>query len=116
MIRRGNPPYLECSSRGDSRFSAFSAKVNGRSIEDQYQAAKVFPDGSTGLTWRQAKGRQAENQYDVATLYSKLWDQYIVEHPELLLVLKQASGLSDMFGQPGCCCQAIELWRIRNAY
>lgn len=114
MIKYGSPPYLECSSRGDIRFSAFYAKVNGKSIEEQYQAAKVFADGSTGLSWRQSKGRKAVNQVEVADLYSRLWDQYIAEHPELLVVLKQASGLSDMFGQAGHCCQATELWRIAN--
>ena len=115
VIKHGEAPFLECSSRGDSEFSAFYAKVNGRSIEEQYQAAKVFEDGSTGLTWRQAKGRRSINQEEVATLYSKLWDQYIEENPYLLERLREASGLSDMFGQPGHVCQATELWRIRNA-
>jgi hypothetical protein len=114
MIRVGNPPFLECSSKGDKRFSAFYARINGVSIEDQYQAAKVFSDGSTGLCWREAKGRLAVNQEYVTQLYSTLWDRYISEHPELLAVLKAASGLSDTFGKPGCACQAVELWRIRN--
>lgn len=114
MIRHGVAPFLECSTRGDRRFSAFCAVVDGRSIEDHYQAAKVFADGSTGLSWRQAKGRKAVNQNEVAALYSSLWDQYIEEHPELLAVLCAASGLSDIFGQPGRVCQATELWRIRQ--
>lgn len=114
MIKHGVAPFLECSSKGDKRFSAFYAFVNGKSIEVQYQAAKVFANGSTGLTWKQAKGKQAVNQKEIAILYSSLWDQYIAEHPELLKILKQASGLSDMFGQEGHVCQATELWRIRN--
>lgn len=114
MIKLGTPPYLECSTRGDARFSAFCAYVNGRSIEEQYQAAKIFEDGSTGLTWREAKGRKAINQEDCAKLYSKLWDEYIIKNPELLLELRKATGLSDMFGQEGHVCQAVELWRIRN--
>jgi hypothetical protein len=114
MIRHGEAPFLECSSRGDKRFSAFHAKVNGKSIEDHYQAAKVFEDGATGLSWKEAKGKKAVNQEECAALYSKLWDQYIVENPHLLEVLKKVSGLSDMFGQKGHCCQATELWRIRN--
>lgn len=112
MITVGKPPYLECSSKGDKRFSAFYAIVNGQSIEEQYQAAKVFKDG-TNFHWKKAKGRRASNQEEVSVLYSKLWDQYITEHPELLTVLQNAMGLSDMFGQPGHCCQAIELWRIK---
>lgn len=115
MIQHGVSPFLECSSRGDRRFSAFFAVVNGQTIEAAYQAAKVFEDGSTGLTVAQAKGRRAVNQSEVAQLYSRLWDQYIDEHPELLPVLKAASGLSDVFGQLGHVCQATELWRIRGA-
>lgn len=114
MVKHGVAPFLECSSKGDARFSAFYAKVNGKSIEARYQAAKIFEDGSTGLDWRAAKGRKAVNQAACTRMYSQMWDHYIREHPELLEVLKAASGLSDMFGQPGRCCQATELWRIRN--
>lgn len=113
MIRHGIAPFLECSSRGEKRLSAFYARVDGQSIEDQYQAAKVFSDSSTGLGWREAKGKRAVNMTECAALYSTLWDQYIAEHPELLTLICSASGLSDMFGQPGHCCQATELWRIR---
>lgn len=115
MIKHGIGPFLECSSAGDKRFSAFYAYVNGRSIEDQYQAAKVFSDGVTGLSWRAAKGRQATNAAECAVLYSRLWDQYIAEHPDLLDVLRKESGVSDRYGRKGHCCQATELWRIRNA-
>ena len=117
MIRHGKPPYLECSSKGDKRFSAFYARIKGRGnqrIEDIYQAAKVFEDGTTGLCWKRAKGRKAINQEEVTQLYSKLWDEYIAENPELLHVLHQATGVQDLFGQPNHCCQATELWRIRN--
>ena len=77
MVRHGAAPFLECSSRGDKRFSAFSARLRshgGRSIEDVYQAAKVFEDGSTGLGWRDAKGKRAVNMPEVRRLYSTLWD------------------------------------------
>jgi len=113
MIRHGQAPFLECSTKGDRRFSAFCAVVNGRSIESQYQAAKVFENGKTNLHWKQAKGRRAVNQAEVAALYSRLWGQYIAEHPELLAELLAASGTSDLFGQQGRVCQATELWRIR---
>lgn len=114
MIRHGEPPYLECSSKGDKRFSAFYARVNGKSIEETYQAAKVFEDGSTGLTWKEAKGKRAINMEQCKSLYSELWNQYIYENRHLLKLLKEATGLSDMFGQKGHCCQATELWRIRE--
>lgn len=118
MIRCGVAPYLECSSKGDRRFSAFSARIVGRgnkSIEALYQAAKVFENGETGLSWREAKGRRAVNQEEVTRLYSTLWDEYLAENPDLLVVLLAASGLQDIFGQAGHCCQATELWRIRGA-
>jgi hypothetical protein len=117
MIKHGSPPYLECSSQGDKRFSAFYARLrayNGRSIEDIYQAAKIFDDGRSGLNWREAKGRRAVNQAECSTLYAALWDQYIAENPKLVPLLTSASGLSDKFGRPGSCCQATELWRIRE--
>lgn len=116
MIRHGDPPYLECSSRGDKRFSAFWATVDGLTIEARYQAAKVLPDGRTGLHWRQAKGRTAINMTEVQRLYGSLWDKYISEHPDLIEILKSSSGLSDVYGKEGSVCQATELWRIRNLH
>lgn len=117
MIRHGQAPYLECSSKGDKRFSAFYARIRSRgncTIEELYQGAKIFEDGSTGLTWKQAKGRKAVNQAEAANFYSQLWDEYLAENPALLPVLQQASGVQDIFGQPRHCCQATELWRIRE--
>jgi hypothetical protein len=117
VIRHGVAPFLECSSRGDPRFSAFNARVAlyGDTIEAIYQGKKRFADGSTGLGWREAKGRRAVNQEECAEWYAHLWDYYIFENPKLFDVLRAASGLSDVFGQPGHCCQATELWRIRGA-
>lgn len=117
MIKHGEAPYLECSSRGDKRFSAFYARpttLGGRSIEEAYQAMKVFEDGTTGLTWKQAKGKKAVNQLECGIAYTQWWCDYINENPHLLDLLKQASGLSDMFGQLGHVCQATVLWNIRN--
>jgi len=116
MIKIGKEPYLECSSKGDKRFSAFNAKVNGKSIEEQYQSAKIFEDGSTGLTWKEAKGRKPVNTDKVSILYKNLWRQYLDKNPGLVRGLIQASGLSDMFGQEGHNCQAITLWELRNEY
>lgn len=118
MIKHGEAPFYECSSRGDKRFSAFFARIlkrGNRTIENIYQSSKKFPNGVTGLSWREAKGRKALNQEEVTTLYSKLWDEYIEENSTLLDILKAQSGLSDVFGQEDHCCQATELWRIRNS-
>lgn len=119
MIRHGTAPFLECSSKGDRRFSAFSARLRvcyGNSIENLYQGAKIFADGSTGLDWRTAKGKLPANIDDVRAYYSALWDAYIIENPHLIPVLVATTGLSDIFGQPGSACQATELWRIRGKY
>lgn len=116
MLRRGSPPYLECSTRGDKRFSAFCARprsLRGRSIEEAYQAMKVFPDGTTGLDWRSAKGRTPTNAAACAAAYRQWWKEWVAEQ-NLLPVLKAASGLSDMFGREGSVCQADVLWDIRN--
>lgn len=118
MVRHGDAPYLECSTKGDKRFSAFCARVNtlgGRTIEELYQGFKIFPDGRTGLTWREAKGLQAVNQQECADFYTRLWRCYIlVENPHLQHDLLSATGLSDIFGQKDRCCQATELWKIRQ--
>jgi hypothetical protein len=123
VIRVGEPPYLECSSKGFTPLSAFYARpscLGGASIEDAYQADKRFSDGSTGHDWREVRRRRElgdlpVNQEDCTGLYSFLWNEYIRENPHLLHVIRYASGLSDVFGQPGRPCQAIELWRIRNS-
>jgi hypothetical protein len=136
MIKHGEAPFLECSSKGDTRFSAYYVKVSARdqkTIEERFQAFKVFREDHTvcvdgvmfnrgfvtGLTPAQAKERQrrgekAINQLEAAVLYARMWEEYLGINPHLLRVLKQASGLSDRFGQPGHCCQATELWYIRN--
>jgi hypothetical protein len=117
MIKHGEEPYLECSSKGDKRFSAFYARIKARgnkSIEELYQAFKIFEDGSTGLNWKEAKGKKAVNQKEASEFYSLLWNEYVFENRELIEVIINSSGLSDIFGQEGHCCQATELWRIRN--
>jgi hypothetical protein len=118
MIKHGEPPYLECSTRGDVRFSAYCARVpayGNKTIEEIYQGSKVFANGQKNLPIKLAKGRRAINAIACAKLYSELWDAYIAAHPELIEVLRAATGLSDKFGQEGHVCQATELWRIRNA-
>ncbi len=114
MVRHGKAPYLECSSLGDKRFSALYAWVGGKTIERRYQEAKQF-DCGTILHWRQRKGLKPSNVEECRALYSKLWDLYIEENPDLLPVIKEAAGLSDIYGKRGRACQATELWRIKNS-
>lgn len=114
MIRHGEAPFLECSSRGDRRFSALFAVVRGKPIEHWYQYAKDFGFDASNLNWRDRQGLACENTEEVRALYEDLWDEYMASHSELLPVIMEASGLSDMFGKTGHACQATSLWRIRN--
>ena len=118
MLKFGTAPYLECSSKGDKRFSAFYARpqsLRGKSIEEAYQSMKVFADDSTGLNWREAKGKKAVNANECAMAYKKWWEEW-VEEQNLINILVEAQGLSDMFGQKGHICQAEVLWNLREAY
>jgi hypothetical protein len=118
VLRFGNSPYLECSTRGDRRFSAFyacPASLNGQSIEQAYQAMKVLEDGSTGHSPAVAKGKRAINVDECTRAYAVWWWEY-VNQMGLLPELQAASGLSDVFGKPGHVCQAEVLWRIRNGW
>lgn len=117
MLKFGAEPFLECSGRGDKRFSAMYARVQAygnKTIEELYQGTKIFDDGSTGLSIKAAKGRKPVNVRIVREFYSDLWDLYIAENPELKKVIGEASGFSDIFGQKDHACQAEEIWRIKN--
>lgn len=115
MISFGSAPILECSSKGDKRFSAFYARIKWRgnkSIEELYQARKVFEDGSSGLSPKEAKGRKPINIEDCRAFYSQLWNEYFDENDAFLIELSQYNGFSDIFGQAGNACQAEEVYRI----
>lgn len=120
MVQHGVAPFLECSSKGDKRFSAFYAKVEGISIEDLFQAKKAFANGMTNLRPQEAKMLQRTvkilNYEDCAEYYQQLWRQYLRENPELLKVLVKAKGLSDMFGQVGGVNQTTTLWNLRTEF
>lgn len=117
LLTRGLPPFLECSSRGDKRFSAFYAtpkSLDGMTIEEAYQRMKILPLGVVVKSgWRYKKGIRAVNAAECAEAYEKWWREWI-EEKQLIGVLKSASGLSDMFGRETGVCQADVLWRIRQ--
>ncbi len=119
MLKFGEEPFLECSSKGDKRFSAFYARVDRdgikRSIEDWYQRAKILEDGSRPLDWRGGKGKVPVNAEEVRKLYRELWDMYFNQNPDYLAVIAEYNGFSDIFGQEGHACQAEEIYRIRMA-
>ncbi len=117
MVRFGTEPFLEVSSKGDKRFSAFYARIRWRgnkSIEELYQGYKLFDGGIQGLSIKDAKGRIAINGAACRSFYSQLWDEYFRENTNLLDVIRQYNGFSDIFGQPGHACQAEEIYRIRQ--
>jgi hypothetical protein len=119
MVKFGKAPFYECSSKGDKRFSAFWARLKclgGKSIEEVYQASKVFENGLTGLSWKDAKGKKPVNVEEVRKLYADLWDEYFKENPEFVDVIIDKTGFSDIYGQVGHACQAEEVWRIKNKY
>ena len=113
---------LECSSKGDTRFSAFSAKVKvfGKedSIENHYQLSKRFLVGGFEVrpqTFRDAKGK-APDFFSVGEMnfptdmlgqwYKMLWLKYLDEHPELVAYAKGFDEFTDMFRGKAINCQA----------
>ena len=115
MIKVGKEPYLECSSKGDKRFSAMYARIKSlenKTIEEIYQGSKIFADGKTGLSVKKCKGKKAINMDEVSKLYEKLWELYLKENPELIEELLKYNGYTDMFGKEGCQCQAKSIYRI----
>lgn len=122
MLSFGETPFLECSSKGDKRFSAFYAVIKyqpRKTIEEVYQAAKVFKDGTSGLTWKEAKGRRPvgfkyrSKIYSVESIedfYFTLWWYYLEHNKNLIDVLNHYKGFSDIFGQEGHCCQAKAIY------
>jgi hypothetical protein len=121
MIVVGDPSNcLECSSKGDRRFSALYAKIkrrNNLTIETLYQARKLFRINGelvSGLSFKEAKGKKPLNIEDCKEFYRLLWSEYFQENPHLFLTIKQYTGFSDIFGRPGSVCQAEEIYRIRQ--
>ncbi len=115
MLSFGTDPILECSSKGDKRFSAFYARIKRRgnkTIEELYQSRKMFEGGISGLSIKEAKGKRPINTDDCQSFYTLLWREYFDENPEFLIELSQFNGFSDIFGQRGHVCQAEEVYRI----
>ena len=107
---------LECSTRGDKRFSAFGAyiTINGRvdCIENIYQCSKRTKDGDIA-----GKGRPFSYficpfcglefpKEDFSYLYKGLWIVYFNEHPELLEYAAEFDGFHDIFRGRSMNCQA----------
>lgn len=120
---------LECSSKGDKRFSAFYAKVKVfdvfDSIEVHYQNCKEYLDMSgdlvSALNWEEAKEWQKNGKMPVGIkingirlpidyltpYYKLLWVKYLDANPGLVEYAKQFEEFTDMFrGRNTMNCQA----------
>ncbi|HDR7922454.1 MULTISPECIES: DarT1-associated NADAR antitoxin family protein [Bacillus] len=122
QIRKLN--VLECSTKGDKRFSALSAKVSVHdvfdTIENHYQKSKVFKDESgsyyTCKKWENAKGKKPvackigntilSIEY-LSMFYELLWYKYLKSNEYLIDVLAKFDEYHDMFkSKKSIVCQA----------
>lgn len=129
---------LECHSRGDLRFSPFGARVTvdlvNRTIEDHYQAAKVFEGSVQARDWRHARelkksgarqigwkicGMFFHTKEDPAAprltfdltdmgiqFYILLWLKYMQDEPHLIAYAAQFDEFRDPFAGSFPFCQA----------
>lgn len=124
-----NKKILECSTRGDKRFSAFCAyiTINEKtdSIEHFYQQSKKTEDGSIAGKGKPFHhfvcpfcGLEFSGEY-VSDLYKGLWIIYFNKHPELLEYATGFDDFNDMFKGKSVNCQADvvrELVKDRDAF
>ncbi len=108
---------LNCSSKGDRRFSALTARVDVcgsvKPIELHYQLSKRFPWAPK--QWKQAKGRKPTH-FEVARIefptrllsawYTLLWVKYLDNRPELVAYARRFDRFVDPFAGAGCNSQA----------
>ncbi|UOE58141.1 hypothetical protein [Cytobacillus oceanisediminis] len=109
---------LECSSKGDIRFSAFGAwvEVFGKmdKIENHYQLCKRF-NGVAPKHWSNAKGKKPTSivlnglELDVRFLspfYKLMWVKYLDGNPDLVQYAKHFDEFNDFFRGRSVNCQA----------
>lgn len=110
---------LECSSKGDNRYSAFYARVKVfnkvDSIENHYQLSKRIGN-FVPKTWRDVKGKTPTHfhingkDYDLkyfSCWYKLLWVKYLDQHLELVEYAAQFDEYNDIFkGRKTTNCQA----------
>lgn len=103
------PNGYECSSHGDTRFSALFARLaDGRTLEEAYQLDIKGYRCQTS-NWKDAKGKAALNNKSHEELlleYNALWEQWAIENPNLINELEQISRgkvLTDKFATSDIC-------------
>jgi hypothetical protein len=85
----------EVSSKGDARFSAFTAKMpDGRTIEQWYQCdVKLYDIG--GTNWRLGKGKPPLFNYPgdhLWQMYLSLWRLWTLHNGKLVFELAQKAS------------------------
>jgi len=98
----------ECSSKGDSRFSAFYARLaDGRTIEQHYQCdVKGYDPG--GTDWRKGKGKPPLlPSEDLYTEYLALWREWADANPQLIDELLEEADHHDCLLSDGCATTPI---------
>ena len=114
MIRHGVAPFIECSSKGDTRFSSSYATIGKKTISELYNNKRAWADESKLLTWNKAGIAPKEIDFECNKYYRELWKQYLSEHKELKKILLKATGVSNVYGEMMNVCQATVLWSIRK--
>lgn len=89
---RRHPNGYEVSSKGDKRFSAFTARLpDGRTIEEHYQCdIKGYDPG--GTNWRLGKGKPPITPFvgeELFLAYKNLWRQWIGNNLPTVIMLCQ---------------------------
>ncbi|ABY63294.1 hypothetical protein ST201phi2-1p143 [Pseudomonas phage 201phi2-1] len=86
----------ECSSKGDTRFSALFAQLpDGRTIEEAWQLdCKGYRIHTNN--WRDAKGKPPLEGFNPTyAAYKELWATWAKANPELMRELATVSALRD---------------------
>lgn len=105
---------LECSSRGDKRFSSFYAYVKifdkVDSIENHYQNCKRFnvePKQIKGSApdYIEINGHKLDKKY-LTPFYKLLWVEYLDNHSNLVEHASKFDDFNDIFKGHSINCQA----------
>lgn len=109
---------LECSSKGDKRFSALYAKLKVfgyyDSIEKHYQRCKRLSNGEMARKGQKVHYIEIDNGLTVHKLeprfltpyYKMLWCAYLDANPDLVEYASRYDDYNDMFRGKAINCQA----------
>lgn len=114
---------LECSSKGDKRFSALFAKVNVSgifdSIENHYQLCKRARNDKGEVivpkNWKDLKGKKVDffvmngitfPESYLTQYYKLLWVKYLDANPTLVSYASEFDDFNDIFKGKSVNCQA----------